>query len=148
MRIGKPQKRFRNFVFDSSIPGGIRFLLAVNMTLAAYFFIVSAPLSLLIYFNPGTAALGHLVIAGYGWVVLLSLILGIYPLWSARFAPRFWSILNGILLIGYGGTLIYNEISFIPVGFIFLILGSLSALFIVTGNGPRNYYRKDAVADQ
>ena len=147
MRKSKPQKRFRNFVYDSSIPGGIRLLLSVNMVLAAYFFIISIPLSLLMYYNPAAAAPAHWTITVFGWTAFFFLLISIYPIWSTRLAPRFWSFLNSLLLVGYGGIWIYVEISFLPLGFLFIILGAVSLLFMTTGYGPRNYYRKERVIE-
>ena len=145
MEKSKPQKRFRSFVFDSSIPGGIRFLLVVNLVLVLYFFIISVPFSLMMYLNPSAAALTHLIITVYGWFIIVFLLISIYSLWSGRFAPKFWSYLSSLSLMGYGGIWIYAEVRFLPLGLVFITIGAISLLYIATRYDSANHRGRETV---
>ncbi|MGM0482237.1 MAG: hypothetical protein ACQEP6_00010 [Patescibacteria group bacterium] len=141
MSKSKPQKRFRNFIFDSSIPGGVRVVMMAYMVLILYFSIVSIFLSVLIFFNPQAASEGLLFIMWYSLGCLFFLLLSIYPLWSARFAPRFLSSFTALLIIGYGAVWFFVEIMFTPLAFAFLLIGAINLLYITKGQGPDQYYK-------
>ena len=145
MSKSKPQEGIHSFISDKSIPGGVRVLLLTYIILAFYFFIVSIFLYFLIHFNPEEVPAGLILVSSYGFICSLFLFLSIYPLWSSRFAPRFWALAVSFLLIGYSFIWLFAELEFAFISFAFLLIGVVGGLFVMTGSSSKEYYKKESV---
>ncbi len=142
MDIERTQKKFRQFIHDSSIPGSLRILIIVYAILAFHFFLTFGLLSFLITANYRGAHFGLIFIALYSLVCFIVISLSIYPLWSKRFYPKACALLVSGLLVGYSTVWFYLGAVYVPLAFLFFILGAINGLFIMTGQAPSEYYKK------
>ncbi|MFP4539477.1 MAG: hypothetical protein ACLFNN_00890 [Candidatus Paceibacterota bacterium] len=138
----KPKNTFRNFLFDSAIPSGIRLLIATFLILAVHFFITFVILSILLAVDYKGSPLGLFLLAGYGLFCWLFFSVSIRPLWTGWSGSRILVLLCSFLLLGYSGLWFYLGPAFTPLAFFFLLLGAISGLYITTGYAPKYYYRK------
>lgn len=137
-----PRKRFKDFLFDSAIPSGVRIVISSFILLSFYFFITFAVLAILIAIDYYGFDFDLVFISSYSFVIFLVLSISIYPLWSTHFKPRFWGVLGSVLLVGYSFVWFFLEVFFVPLAFVFIVLGSVSALYIMTGKASCEYYKK------
>ena len=145
MSKSKPEQKFRHFISDDSIPGGIRVLILTYIILAFYFFIISVFLFTFIHLRQIEVHFGLILVSGYSLASSIFLFLSIYPLWSAKFFPRFWAVLVSVILVGYSFLWLYAELDFVFLSFLFLLIGVIGGLFVMTGSNPKQYYRKDQI---
>lgn len=137
-----PSKKFKNFLFDPAIPSGVRIVISSFILISFYFFIIFAVLATLIAIDYYGFDFSLVFVSSYSFVTFLVLSISIYPLWSTRFKPRFWGVLGSVLLAGYSFVWFFMEVFFVPLAFVFIVLGSVSALYIMTGKASREYYIK------
>ncbi len=145
MNKRKPQKGIHVFISDYSIPGGVRALLLTYIILAFYFFIVSILLYFFISLKQEEISFGLMLVSSYGFICSLFLFLSIYPLWSSRFAPKFWVILVSLLLVGYSFIWFFFQLQFAFVSLIFLLISVVGGLYVTTGSSAKDYYKKDLI---
>lgn len=137
-----PRKKFKEFIFDSAIPSGVRILISTFILLSFYFFITFSVLTTLIAIDYYGFSFYLVLISSYSLLVFLVLSISIYPLWSTRFKPRFWGVLGSVMLIGYSSVWFFLGSFFIPLAFVFIVLGSVSSLYLTTGKASSEYYNK------
>jgi hypothetical protein len=137
-----PRKKFREFLFDSAIPSGVRVIISTFILLFFYFFTSFAVLATLIMIDYHGFDFNLILISSYSFVICFVLPISIYSLWSTHLKPKFWGILGSAMLIGYSIIWFFLGPFFVPLAFIFIVIGSVSLLYVMTGKASSEYYRK------
>ena len=131
-----------SFLFNTSVPAGVRVLVVANTLLTFYFLITFAVLAVFVAVEPERAQTTLMAVLGYHLLSGIVLGMSVFPLWYGRAWAVKVSLLGSILLVGYSAVWFLLGSLFSFFAFFFLLVGALGGLYISTGREARRYYTK------